>query len=45
MLEISVPTSGTASLSIADGGLADWTRRLLTDGKERLSVSGIGLDA
>jgi hypothetical protein len=32
------------SLSIADGGMTDWTQRLLGSRKERLVVSGIGLE-
>jgi len=31
-------------LSIADGGSTDWTQRLLSDGKERLLVSGIATE-
>ncbi|HEV7671983.1 MAG TPA: hypothetical protein VGS22_25955 [Thermoanaerobaculia bacterium] len=30
-------------LNLADGGFADWTQRLLSNGKERLLVSGIGI--
>ncbi|HXU30184.1 MAG TPA: hypothetical protein VN851_06380 [Thermoanaerobaculia bacterium] len=30
-------------LNLADGGFADWTRRLLSNAKERLLVSGIGI--
>jgi len=29
---------------LVEGGFVDWTQRLLGDGKERLLVSGIGLD-
>ena len=29
---------------IADGGFTDWTRRLAASSKERLLISGIGLD-
>ena len=29
---------------LVDGGAVDWTQRLLSDGKERLVVSGIGSD-
>jgi hypothetical protein len=33
-----------ARLSVADGGATDWTQRLLSNRRERLFVSGIGLD-
>jgi hypothetical protein len=40
-----VATDATAGeLTLADGGLTDWTRRLLSDEKERLVVSGIGVE-
>ncbi|MDT7781599.1 MAG: hypothetical protein QOF58_18 [Pseudonocardiales bacterium] len=29
---------------IGDGGFTDWTRRLLGNGKERLLISGVGVD-
>jgi ribosomal protein S18 acetylase RimI-like enzyme len=32
------------TLNLADGGFTDWTRRLLSNAKERLLVSGIGLE-
>jgi hypothetical protein len=28
--------------NLSDGGLTDWTARLLADGKERLLISGVG---
>jgi ribosomal protein S18 acetylase RimI-like enzyme len=31
-------------LSLADGGATDWTQRLLSNRRERLFVSGVGLD-
>jgi hypothetical protein len=31
-------------LEIADGGLVDWTQRLVPSGKERLFISGVGID-
>jgi hypothetical protein len=31
-------------IQLVDGGCVDWTQRLLSDGKERLFVSGIGTD-
>ena len=30
------------TVNLADGGSAGWTERLLSNGKERLVVSGIG---
>jgi hypothetical protein len=35
---------GGRRLSVADGGSTDWTQRLLSDRKERLFVSGIGVE-
>jgi hypothetical protein len=35
---------GTETLEIADGGFTDWTERLLDDRRERLLISGAGLD-
>ncbi len=32
------------SLNLADGGFTDWTQRLLSNAKERLLVSGIGVE-
>ncbi len=29
---------------LADGGLVNWTQRLLGDNKERLMTSGIGIE-
>jgi hypothetical protein len=31
-------------LNLADGGFTDWTRRLLSNAKERLLVSGLGME-
>ena len=31
-----------AEFFLADGGFTDWTRRLLSDRKERLLISGLG---
>jgi hypothetical protein len=31
-------------MNLADGGFTDWTRRLLSNAKERLLVSGIGVE-
>ncbi|MEH1128643.1 hypothetical protein [Micromonospora sp. CPCC 206061] len=31
-------------VEVADGGFVDWTRRLLGNNKERLLVSGVGID-
>jgi hypothetical protein len=43
MLSIDVELDGQR-LSVADGGTVDWTQRLLSDRRERLLVSGIGLE-
>jgi hypothetical protein len=32
-------------LALTDGGITDWTQRLLSNAKERLFVSGLGLEA
>jgi hypothetical protein len=37
-------TFGDQTLEVADGGAVDWTRKLLADAKERLFISGIGID-
>lgn len=44
LLEVVVRTATGERLSIADGGLTDWTQRLLSNRKERLFVSGLGLE-
>jgi hypothetical protein len=31
-------------MNLADGGFTDWTRRLLSNAKERLMISGIGVE-
>jgi hypothetical protein len=31
-------------MSLVDGGFTDWTRRLLSNAKERLLVSGMGIE-
>lgn len=35
---------GSETVEIADGGFTDWTERLLQDRRERLLISGAGLD-
>lgn len=42
-LEIDV-RFGASTFSAADGGLVDWTQSLLASRKERLMISGIGVD-
>ena len=37
------PTARARTLGLADGGLTDWTQRLLSNRKERLFTSGLGL--
>jgi hypothetical protein len=35
---------GTSRVDVGDGGFVDWTQRLLGNRKERLLISGIGID-
>jgi hypothetical protein len=35
---------GETELEVADGGFVDWTQRLLGNRKERLLISGYGID-
>ena len=37
-------TAGQKEWEIADGGFVDWTQRLLGNRKERLLISGFGLE-
>lgn len=39
---VSPPRGGR--LALVDGGLVDWAGRLLADRRERLAISGVGLD-
>jgi hypothetical protein len=41
---IHAPSDGGEPIQLVDGGCVDWTQRLLSDGKERLVISGIGSD-
>ena len=41
-IDATDPTGVT--LNLADGGFTDWTRRLLSNAKERLLVSGLGIE-
>ena len=43
LLEIGVTDREGRDLGIVDGGMTDWTQRLLANRKERLFTSGIGL--
>ncbi|MGN6380130.1 MAG: hypothetical protein ACTHNU_14355 [Gaiellales bacterium] len=43
MIDISAQVGGRR-VSVADGGTTDWTARLLSDRRERLFTSGLGLD-
>jgi hypothetical protein len=43
-LQLHVTSPAGHRVGIADGGCTDWTRRLLSDGKERLLVSAIGTE-
>jgi hypothetical protein len=41
--KVSALVSGVPT-EIGDGGFTDWTAKLLSNGKERLLISGYGLD-
>ncbi len=43
-LRVSIQSASGAWFPIADGGVLDWTARLLGDGAERLVTSGMGVD-
>ena len=38
------PTLGGDTFEVADGGFVDWTRKLVGSEKERVLISGVGLD-
>jgi hypothetical protein len=42
--KIVIPASLGSELEIADGGFTDWTQRLSGNRKERLLISGVGLE-
>lgn len=42
--EIDVPGADGSSWNLADGGFTDWTRKLLSNQKERLLIGGLGLE-
>ncbi len=41
---IHASTTGNHRMELVDGGSVDWTRKLLSNAKERLVISGIGSD-
>jgi hypothetical protein len=43
-LSIEATDAEGQRMNLADGGFTDWTRRLLSDAKERLLVSGVGIE-
>jgi hypothetical protein len=43
-LQLHVTGPAGHRLGVGDGGCTDWTRRLLSDGKERMLVSAIGME-
>lgn len=43
-LNIRATDPAGVAFDLADGGLTDWTQRLLSNAKERLMVSGIGIE-
>ena len=40
----AAPAAGGELAEIGDGGFTDWTARLTANAKERLLISGYGLD-
>jgi hypothetical protein len=44
MVDIGLADRGGTIRSVADGGATDWTARLLSDRKERMVVTGIGIE-
>ncbi len=42
--KIYAAVGGSEPVEIADGGFVDWTARLLGNQKERLLISGYGVD-
>jgi hypothetical protein len=42
--KVNSPVNGAPAAEIGDGGFTDWTARLLASKKERLLISGYGLD-
>jgi hypothetical protein len=38
------PLRAGLRLNLIDGGFTDWTQRLLSNGKERLFVSALGIE-
>jgi hypothetical protein len=43
-LSIHAADAAGAWMNLADGGFTDWTRRMLSNAKERLLVSGLGIE-
>jgi hypothetical protein len=43
-LRISLETAAGDELELVDGGFPDWTQLLLGNRKERLLISGLGLE-
>jgi hypothetical protein len=43
-LKLDASNASGQQMSLADGGFTDWTQRLLSNAKERLLVSGIGIE-
>lgn len=42
--KLHVVTESGASVEVADGGSTDWTRKLLSDRRERLVIGGLGTE-
>ena len=43
-VRISIDTPAGERLELVDGGFTDWTQQLLGNRKERLLITGIGLE-
>jgi hypothetical protein len=43
-LSVNATDASGHRMNLADGGFTDWTRRLLSNAKERLMVSGMGIE-
>jgi hypothetical protein len=42
--KVFVTTANGDRLEVADGGLVDWTQQLVQSRKERMMISGLGVE-
>jgi len=42
--KLNIRNSEGSEIEIGDGGITDWTQKLVSNSKERLMISGIGID-